>query len=162
MTEQLDYLDLLQYLNPKNLNYQRISIGSKKGVVDGNTIASALAGLDDWVQAWAYILANHQARHSEIYLCQRVLMSIIFGEMAQLNVGDSRKLIHANNIAWAVINIQTHQRTRNSSMRELATECDIDKQTFNRTYAKYYRRAEQEIATWENLIRENIKGIFKD
>lgn len=114
------------------------------------------------MQAWAYILANHYARNTEMYLCQRVLMSIIFGEMSQLNVGDSRKLIYANNIAWAVINIQTHQRTRNSSMRELATECDIDKQTFNRTYAKYYRRAEQEIATWENLIRENIKGIFKE
>lgn len=89
-------------------------------------------------------------------------MSIIFGEMAQLNIGDSRKLIHANNIAWVVINMQTHKHTHSSSMRELATECDIDKQTFNRTYAQYYHRAEQEIATWENLIRKNIKGIFKD
>lgn len=159
MTEQFDYLDLLKYLNPKNLDIQCI-ISGKKGNIDGNTIASTLAGLDDWVQAWAYILANHYARHTEMYLCQRILMSIIYSEMSRLNIADSRKLIYANNIAWAVIQLQTSQRTT-ASTRDKANACSIDKQTFSRSYLKYYQRAEQEIAQWENLIRDAIKTAIK-
>lgn len=158
---KFDYLDLLKFLNNKNLSYDIVSHSSKPATIDGNVIASALASLDDWVQAWAYILANHNARRTEMYLCQRVVMSIIYAEMAQLNIGESRKLIHANNIAWGVINLQTSKRT-NASMRDKATACSMDKQTFSRTYYKYYQRAEQEIATWENLIRDNLKNIIQE
>ncbi|WLF83786.1 hypothetical protein [Moraxella sp. ZY210820] len=153
---KFDYLDLLKFLNNKNLSYDIVSHSSKPATIDGNVIASALADLDDWVQAWAYILANHHARSTEMYLCQRVLMSIIYAEMAHLNIGESRKLIHANNIAWGVMDVQTSKRT-NASIRDIALACDMDKQTYYRTYTRYYQRAEQEIATWESIIREAIK-----
>lgn len=159
--KKVDYLDLLNFLNGKNLSYETTIKGTKPITIDGNMIASALAGLDDWVQAWAYILANHHARSTEMYLCQRILMSIIYAEMSQLKINDSQKLIHANNIAWGVINLQTSKRA-NTSIREIAMACDMDKQTYYRTYARYYQRAEQEIATWENSIRDKLRQLMND
>lgn len=158
---KFDYLDLLKFLNNKNLSYDIVSHSSKPATIDGNMIASALAGLDDWVQAWAYILANHHARSTEMYLCQRILMSIIYAEMSQLKINDSQKLIHSNNIAWGVINLQTSKRA-NTSIREIAMACDMDKQTYYRTYARYYQRAEQEIASWENSIRDKLRQLMND
>lgn len=159
---EFDYLDFLKFLNPQSLGYHsKDSCSTRPAQIDRYSVASALVGLDDWVQVWAYILANHQAKASEMYMCQRVLMSIIYAQMEQLNINNSRKLITANNIAWGVITMHTSHRHRTNDLKK-AEACSIDKQTFLRTYKSIYHRAEQEIATWENQIRDNLRSLIKD
>lgn len=143
-------IDLLMYLNGKNVDYEHRINSTKPIVINGNIVAAALAHVNEWEQAWAYVLATTPARRHDLQLCHRVLMAIAYAECQNIRI--------ANNMACGAIQIQLYKRA-GASERQKARECDMSRAKFMQ-YIKVYERLEQEIATWEMHIENALARIF--